>query len=122
MNLTNKIPNSFPRSFSYAWMGIKHVFKNERNFRFHTIASVLVIVLALYLKCDLVEMALLVIVITIVLVSEMVNSAIEYTWNKLEPNHHPMVGIIKDVMAGSVLIASVSAVIVGIIIIFRHLI
>ena len=102
--------------------GIKHVFKNERNFRFHTIISIIVLILAIYLECDLIELALLIIVISIVLVSEMVNSAIEYTWDKLEPNHHPVVGIIKDAMAGSVLIASVSAVLVAVIIIFRHLI
>ena len=69
-----------------------------------------------------IEFAILIIVMSIVFVAEMVNSAIEYTWDKLEPNHHPVVGIIKDTMAGSVLIASLSAVVVGAIIIFRHLI
>jgi len=122
MNFANKKPNPFLKSFICAGKGIRHVFKNERNFRFHAVISIIVLILAIYLECDLIELALLIIVISIVLVSEMVNSAIEYTWDKLEPNHHPVVGIIKDAMAGSVLIASVSAVLVAVIIIFRHLI
>ena len=112
---------SFFKSFRYAFKGIKHVFKNERNFRLHTLISILVLILAIYFNCDLIEFALLVIIISLVMSLEMINSAIEYTWNKLEPNHHPVVGIIKDAMAGSVLIASISAFIVGIIIVLRHI-
>jgi len=112
----------FFKSFGYALNGIKHVFKNERNFRLHILSSVLVLIFAFYFNCDLIEFALLVIVMSVVLITEIINSAIEYTWNKLEPNHHPVVGIIKDAMSGSVLIASISALIVGIIIVLRHLI
>ena len=126
--MTNPANNSsgkpivlFFKSFGHAIRGIKHVFKNERNFRLHILSSVLVLILATYFNCDSVEFALLLIVISIVLALEMINSAIEYTWNKLEPNHHPVVGIIKDAMAGSVLIASISAFIVGIIIVLRHI-
>lgn len=121
-NFANKNRDSFFRSFIYAFNGIKHVFKNERNFKIHIIISAIVLSAALYLRCDWLEIALLIIVISIVLMAEIVNSAIEYTWDKLEPNHHPVVGLIKDTMAGSVLIASISAFIVGLIIVFRHLI
>jgi len=117
----NKSGNkSFFKSFYYAFKGIKHVFKNERNFRLHLLASFLVLILAFYFKCDLIELAMLVVVISIVLISEIVNSAIEYAWDKLEPNHHPAVAIIKDTMAGSVMVASFSALIVGMIIALRH--
>ena len=114
--------SSFFQSLNYAFKGIKHIFKNERNFRLHIFSTIVVLFLAFYFKCDLVEVALLVIVISIVLVSEMINSAIEYTWDKLEPNHHPVVGMIKDMMAGAVMVAAGSALIVGLIIIIRHII
>lgn len=117
-----KSHNLIIKSFKHAINGVKHVFKNERNFRLHILSSVLVLILAFYFDCDLIEFAFLTIIIAIVLVSEMINSAIEYTWDKLEPNHHPVVGVIKDTMAGSVLIASISAFIIGIIIVLRHLI
>ena len=120
-NSTGKPIILFFKSLGHAIGGIKHVFKNERNFRLHVLSSVLVLILAFYFKCDLLEFVLLIIIISIVLALEMINSAIEYTWNKLEPNHHPVVGIIKDAMAGSVLIASISAFIVGIIIVLRHI-
>ena len=118
----NKNPKPFFRSFINAYNGIQHVFKNEKNFRLHILIAILVLGSAILLNCDLIEFALLIVVIFIVLVAEMVNSAIEYTWDKLEPNHHPVVGLIKDTMAGSVLIASIGALSVGLIIIFRHLI
>jgi diacylglycerol kinase len=122
MNFANKKPNHLFKSFTYAWKGIKHVFKNERNFRIHIIISVLVLFFAVYFRIEAIEIAILIISISMVLVAEMINSAIEYTWDKLEPNHHPVVGVIKDTMAGSVLLTSFAAVVVGLIIIFRNLI
>ena len=119
----SKLANtSLPQSLAYALKGVKHIFKNERNFRLHIFSTVVVLFLAFYFKCDLLEIALLVIVISIVLVSEMINSAIEHTWDKLEPNHHPVVGMIKDMMAGAVMVAATSAFVVGLIIIIRHII
>lgn len=115
----NEISKPFLKSFGHAYNGIKHVFKNEKNFRLHTIIAVIVLFAGFYVRCSLLEIALLVVVISLVLVTEMINSAIEYTWDKLEPNHHPIVGVIKDVMAGSVLVASVSAVVIGLIIICK---
>ncbi|MEI6042173.1 MAG: diacylglycerol kinase family protein [bacterium] len=112
---------SFYGSFGYAFKGIKHVFKNERNFRLHILSSVMVLFLAFYFKCDLIEFALLIISMTMVFVAEIINSTIEYTWNKLEPNHHPVVAVIKDSMAGAVLISAISALMIGIIVILRHL-
>jgi undecaprenol kinase len=113
---------SFFNSIKYAFKGIKHVFKNERNFRLHVLSAVLVFILAFYFKCDLLELSLLVIVVSIVLIAEIINSAIEYTWDKLEPRNHPVVGMIKDMMAGSVMLASIMAFIVGLLVAIRHII
>ncbi len=121
-NFANKKINPFFNSFGCAVKGLRYVLRNERNFRLHIIISIFVLFTAFYLDFSWIDFALLIIVISIVLVAEMVNSAIEYTWDKLEPNHHPVVGIIKDTIAGSVLLASISAVAVGAIIIFKHFI
>ena len=112
---------SILNSFKYALKGIKYVIKNEGNFRIHLILTALILVVCSLLKFNYIEFLLIIIAITLVLVTEMINSAIEYTWNKLEPNHHPVVGIIKDVMAGSVLVSSIGAIIIGLTIIIRHL-
>ena len=114
---TNK---SFLNSLKYAIRGIKYVFNNERNFRWHIASSIAVLLLAFFFNCNLIEFALLIIAISFVLVAEMINSAIEYTWDKLEPQHHPVVGMIKDIMAGSVVVASVSAVLIGLIVVMAH--
>lgn len=120
MQKNTRINNSIFESFGHAFDGIKHVFRHERNFRLHVISSIFALVLAYLFNCDLIELALLIIVMAMVLVSEMINSAIEYTWDKLEPNHHPVVGVIKDAMSGAVLITAISALLVGIIIVIRH--
>ena len=120
--MTKPTKHSLFKSFSFAIHGISHVFKHERNFRIHTLSVILVLILAFLFKCDFIELSLLIIVMGMVLVAEMINSAIEYTWDKLEPNHHPVVGIIKDTMSGSVLIASLVAFFVGLLIVLRHII
>lgn len=117
----NKNSGPFLKSFYYAFNGLLHIYKNERNFRFHLLSGALALFLAACLNFSLIEFSLLIIVISIVLITEIINSAIEYTWDKLEPNHHPVVGIIKDVMSSSVLVASLSALAVGLMIVINHL-
>ncbi len=108
----------FINSSENALKGLEHVWKEERNFKIHCIISVLVIIVGFILHFDTYQWVAVILCIIIVLALEMVNSAIEYTWNHLEPNHHPVVGTIKDVMAGAVLVASIGAAIVGILVIF----
>lgn len=105
-------------SFKDALKGIRHVFHHEQNFRIHTFISALLIVFGFIGGWDSWKWAIAILAIMIVLSLEVINSVIEYTWNHLEPNHHPVVGTIKDVMAGAVLLASIGAGILGIMLIF----
>ena len=109
------------KSITCASRGIKHVYKNEKNFRKHIFVSIIVLLLSIYLNLENTDLAIIIFVITFVIVSEMINSVIEYTWDKLEPNHHPVVGIIKDAMAGVVLVSSVASVIIGILIFIKYI-
>ena len=114
------VDKSIFRSFGYALNGIKYVYNNERNFRFHVYFSIFVILCIFAFHYTVIEACILFMMMCFVLVAEMINSAIEYTWDKLEPNHHPIVGIIKDVMSGSVLVSTLFAVLVGAIIFINH--
>ncbi len=105
-------------SFRHAWNGIVRVFRTELNFRRHLVMAFVVIVVGIALDWDFVKWGFATLAMMAVLGTEMINTAIEYTWNHLEPNHHPVVGIIKDVMAGAVLIASVGAAIIGCLLVF----
>ncbi|MFM2383468.1 MAG: hypothetical protein RIQ72_40 [Candidatus Parcubacteria bacterium] len=106
------------QSIGHAWHGIKVVYTRERNFKIHCLIAVAVILLGFVISFSPLQWILITICIGFVLSLEVTNSVIEYTWNHLEPNHHPVVGIIKDAMAGAVLIASIAAAIAGIGIIF----
>ncbi len=116
----SKPDHNLIKSMSCAIKGIKHVYKNEKNFRKHTFISIIVIFISFYLRLTNTDLAIVVLVIALVLVSEMINSVIEYTWDKLEPDHHPVIGIIKDAMAGVVFQPSTCAVIVGFLIFAKY--
>ncbi len=108
-------------SFKYAYWGIKRVFKSEQNFQIHTIVSIMVILFSVFvLHFSIMEMIIILFCILIVLTTEIINTAIEYTWNHLEPNHHPVVKAVKDMMAGSVLLSSIFSIIIWIMLIINH--
>ena len=67
------------------------------------------------------DFALIIFSITLVLVSEAVNTAIEKTLNHVEPSHHPSIAVIKDMAAAAVLISSVGAAVIGILVFWNHL-
>nr|WP_246001090.1 diacylglycerol kinase family protein [Oceanobacillus piezotolerans] len=99
--------------FSYAWSGIKQAFQEERNFRIHLVSAILVIMTAGMLRFQVLEWAILILVIGQVLVAELINSAIERMVDYFKPDYHPAAGFIKDVAAGAVLVAAIIAIMVG---------
>ena len=104
------------KSFVYAFRGIISAFKTEQNLLVHTIALIINIILMITLKLSIMECAIIVIVITIVFALEMVNTAIEYAIDMAMPQIHPLAKISKDVSSGAVLMASLGAVVVGLLI------
>lgn len=102
--------------FSYAWNGIKHVIRTERNFRIHLSAAFLVILAGIIFQLSQIEWAVILLVIGIVIILEMTNSAIEKLIDYLKPEIHPKAKIIKDISAGAVLISAITAATVGLII------
>lgn len=101
------------RSFYYAAIGIKQFFRQEHNARIHLAAAIVAGLLAWRLKVSRGEAIALVIVIGLVWVTEMLNTCIEKAMDMITREHHPQVKIIKDLAAGAVLIAAITAVIVG---------
>src|SRR5919202_4935018 len=100
-------------SFNYAFEGIIHVLRTQRNMRIHFVVAVVVLVIAIVSDVSKVELMLLTLSITFVLIAEMINSAIEGAIDVATTSFDPMAKLAKDVAAGAVLIATVNAVIVG---------
>jgi undecaprenol kinase len=108
-------------SFRFAFEGIKSTFKTERNFRIHLVAAILVIVWAWILKIPTWDFALLLIVISLVLCAELLNTAIEAVIDLVSPEWHPLAKVAKDTAAGAVLVSAVFAVAVGLVILYKPL-
>ena len=109
------------KSFKYAANGFAYVFKHERNFRIQVVAAVLVIMLMIVFPLRTLERIALSLVITFVLVLELINTIMEKIVDILKPRIHHYVEIIKDMMAAAVLIASVGALVVGLLIFWPYL-
>lgn len=100
-------------SFNYAFEGIIHVLRTQRNLRIHFAIAIVVIGAAAALGVDRIELIALLIVIAFVLVAEMINSAIEGAIDVSTTSFDPNAQLAKDVAAGAVLISSITAVAVG---------
>ena len=107
-------------SFKYAWSGLKTVWREEVNFQIEVLAGLLVVICLLRFQFTFIESVFCVVAILIVLSAEILNTVIEDLCNKLQPNHDPVIGKIKDMMASFVFLSSVGALIVGLIIFFHH--
>lgn len=109
------------KSFRYAANGFWYVFKNEQNIRLHLIASFGVIALMIYFQIALWQVIILFLVITSVIVLELINTIFERMVDILRPRIHYYAEVIKDIMAATVLISSIGAVIIGILIFAPYL-
>ncbi len=107
---------SLVRSFRFAIQGILSAFRSERNMWIHLSAALLVVFMGVVLRINHLEWGLIIFSIALVVTTEMVNTTMEYLVNLLKEERHEMVRRIKDISAAAVLIATLSAVIIGLIV------
>ncbi len=112
MSVPPRVP-SLLDSFNYAFEGIIHVLRTQRNLRIHFAIAAAVLIAALALDISKLELIALLLSIAFVLIAEMLNSAIEGMIDISTTSFDPNAKLAKDVAAGAVLIASINAVAVG---------
>lgn len=100
-------------SFNWAFDGIVHVLRHERNMWVHFAIAGLVLVASLFFALTRLEVVALLIAISFVLIAEMLNTAVEHIVDLITQVEDPRARIAKDVAAGAVLIAAVNAVAVA---------
>lgn len=108
------------KSFHYALKGLVKTFQEEQNLKAQSAAGLLALLLAWQLKISRFEWTVLVLVIGLVILMEIVNSAVERVTDVLKPRINGYVKEIKDIMAAAVMLASLVALIVGLIIFWPH--
>lgn len=109
------------RSFLYALRGIGFALKSEKNFRFEIVVAVIAVFAALFFPLIALERALIFLSIALVLALELANTAFERVMDILKPRIHPYARIIKDMMAGAVLLTTLTAIAIGITIFLPHI-
>jgi diacylglycerol kinase len=103
----------FIRSFGFAIEGLKLAVMVDQNVRFHLIVGILVFITAILLKASKSDLLFVIFAIFFVVITEMINTAIEEMTNLILKEHSQEAKIAKDVAAGAVLLAATFAVIVG---------
>jgi diacylglycerol kinase (ATP) len=104
------------RSFSYAFAGIRELLAREHNARIHLVATICVIIVGFVLHVSSMEAAVLAVVTGGVWVTEMLNTCIERMMDFFHPEDHPHIKFVKDLAAGAVLVAAITAVVAGLLI------
>jgi diacylglycerol kinase (ATP) len=114
-------PKSWFQSANVAIEGIIYAVKTERHMRYHLIAALAALVLGLILNISRLEFTLLSMAIILVLVTEMLNTAIETTVDMISEEFHPKAKIAKDIAAGVVLTASIGSIMLAYLILYPAL-
>ncbi|WFA09553.1 diacylglycerol kinase [Tissierella sp. Yu-01] len=113
--------NRIIESFNHAVNGIIWAIKSEKNLKVHYIIAILILGLSLFYDFSRLEFLSLLFAVSLVLISEMLNTAIEKTIDLVTDEFHPLAKIAKDVSAGAVLIAAVNSIVVGYLLFFDRL-
>lgn len=108
-------------SFKYAFEGIWVALKEEPNLKFLLIIALLVVTLGLIFQISTIEWLILLLLIGGVTSLELTNTAIEVIVDSFTSEHHPGAKKAKDVAAGAVLVASIAALVIGLIIFLPYL-
>ncbi|MDO9231300.1 MAG: diacylglycerol kinase [bacterium] len=111
----------FFKSFSHAFRGLRYAIKNEKNFQNELIVAIIAVSFMFYYRVTRLEMIVITTMIMAVLIMEMLNTIIERIIDILKPGVHPYARLIKDLMAASVLLTSILALIIGLAIFIPHI-
>lgn len=108
-------------SFNYAVAGVIYAIRTQRNMRIHFFAALLVLGLAIYLRLTSRELLIISFAITLVIMAELFNTAIEAVVDLCVQEFSPLARAAKNVAAGAVLITALNSLVVAYIIIYPRL-
>lgn len=100
--------------------GVLHAAKTQRHLRYHLYSAAVILIVSYVLGIERIDFLLITVAVILVLLAEMINTAIEYVVDMLSPEHSEKARIAKDVAAGAVLITAFGAAVLGYIILFPY--
>jgi diacylglycerol kinase (ATP) len=108
-------------SFNYAIEGIIYSIRTQRNMKIHMVAAIAVLVATFFYDLSKIELLIITITISLVIVAEMINTAVECAIDATTNFYHPLVKIAKNVAAGAVLVTAINSALVGYVIFWDRL-
>jgi diacylglycerol kinase (ATP) len=108
--------NKFIRGFGYAFKGLGHAAKTQLNFRVHSVLALIAVLLGYALHISTAEWLWVSLCIGMVLLTELINTAIELLVDLVSPEYNEKAGRVKDMCAAAVLITAITALVIGLII------
>lgn len=103
-------------AFRHAFAGLRYVISTQRNAWIHALATLMVIIVGIWLDIDRRDWVILLLAIGLVWLAEFLNTALEAVVDLASPETHPMARVGKDVGAAAVLIAATAAAITGLLV------
>lgn len=113
--------NRWLKSFRHAYDGLVYALQTQKNMKFHFLAAFCALALALVLRLSKTEILFILLAVTLIIVTELINTAVEKAVDLAMPDVHPLAKIAKDVAAASVLVSAFFAVAVGVIVFYDPL-
>jgi len=104
------------KAFRHAFAGWYYVLKTQENAWLHATATIVVVLMAAWLKIGSRDWAVLFLAIALVWTAEFLNTALEAVVDLASPMKHPLAKVGKDVGAAAVLIAALASVLIGLLI------
>ncbi|MFH1244809.1 MAG: diacylglycerol kinase family protein [bacterium] len=103
-------------SFQHALAGIWTALTSQLNLRIHFLVGSIVLLTSVYFRLNLTEIMIIILTIALVMVTEMVNTSIEFLADGVTLEHRDYIKHAKDVAAGAVLLSAIFATVIGLII------
>ena len=101
------------KSVGYAFKGMVLLIKTESSIKIQVFIAVVMTIAGFYFEISKTEWIAQIAMIGLIMSIEGMNTAVEYISDFIHPDHHPKIGLIKDVAAGAVFIAAITPVIIG---------
>ncbi|WP_299095182.1 diacylglycerol kinase family protein [uncultured Winogradskyella sp.] len=101
------------KSVGFAFKGMLILIKTEASIKIQVFIAIVITLAGFYFNISTTEWMFQTTMIGLVMSIEGVNTAVEYIADFIHPDHHPKIGLIKDISAGAVFIASIVAVIIA---------
>lgn len=108
-------------SFKYAFLGVLTALKEEPNLKSHFIAGLLMLILSVLLNISRTDLMIVIFLIGFVISVELTNTAVEAVVDAFTAKEHPGAKLAKDISAGAVLVAAITAAVLGTIIFVPYL-